>query len=66
MKQAQTLLSGNVFTDSHQLPYKSYMLSEWSIELKDRIIPEHVHTIRRLKEYTEEEISDLDVVNWEN
>lgn len=64
--KAQTLLSGNVFTDKIIASYKSYMLSEWSIELKDRIIPEHVHTIRRLKKlHTEEEISDLDVVNWE-
>lgn len=64
--KAQTLLSGNVFTDKIIASYKSYMLSEWSIELKDRIIPEHVQTIRRLKKlHTEEEISDLDVVNWE-
>lgn len=65
-EKAKTLLMGDVFTDKIIASYKSYMLSEWSIELKDRIIPEHVHTIRRLKKlHTEEEISDLDVVNWE-
>ena len=42
------------------------MLSEWSIELKDRIIPTHVSTIRRLKKlHGNDEISDLDIVSWE-
>ena len=64
--KAKILLGNNVFTDRIIASYKSYMLSEWSIELKDRIIPEHVSTIRRFsKLHTEEEITDLDIVNWE-
>jgi len=64
--KAKILLENNVFTDRIIASYKSYMLSEWSIELKDRIIPEHISTIRRFsKLHTEEEITDLDIVNWE-
>lgn len=61
-----TLISNDVFTDKIIASYKSYMLSEWSIELKERIITEHIRTIRRLaKLHTDEEITDLDIVNWE-
>ncbi len=64
--KSKILLVNNVFTDRIIASYKSYMLSEWSIELKDRIIPEHVSTIRRFsKLHTDEEITDLDIVNWE-
>lgn len=64
--KAKILLGNNVFTDRIIASYKSYMLSEWSIELKDRIIPEHISTIRRFsKLHTDEEITDLDIVNWE-
>lgn len=66
VKKADILLSNQVFTDKIIASYKSYMLSEWSIELKDRIIPEHMQTIRRFaKLHTDDEITDLDVVNWE-
>lgn len=65
-EKAATLTKNNVFTDKIIASYKAYMLSEWSIELRDRIIPEHVRTIRRLsKLHTDEEITDLDIVNWE-
>lgn len=64
--KANLLLNNNVFTDKIIASYKSYMLSEWSIELKDRIIPTHVSTIRRLKKlHGNDEISDLDIVSWE-
>ena len=65
-EKASLLLNNNVFTDKIIASYKSYMLSEWSIELKDRIIPTHVSTIRRLKKlHGNDEISDLDIVSWE-
>lgn len=65
-EKVKTLTVNNVFTDKIIASYKAYMLSEWSIELRDRIIPEHVRTIRRLtKLHTDEEITDLDIVNWE-
>ena len=64
--KTNTLISNDVFTDKIIASYKSYMLSEWSIELKERIITEHIRTIRRLaKLHTDEEITDLDIVNWE-
>lgn len=65
-EKTASLTKNNVFTDKIIASYKAYMLSEWSIELRDRIIPEHVRTIRRLgKLHTDEEITDLDIVNWE-
>lgn len=65
-EKTSSLIKNNVFTDKIIASYKAYMLSEWSIELRDRIIPEHVRTIRRLgKLHTDEEITDLDIVNWE-
>jgi len=64
--KTKILYNNDVFTNRIIASYKSYMLSEWSIELKDRIIPDHVSTIRRFsKLHTEEEITDLDIVNWE-
>lgn len=64
--KASILLNNSVFSDKIIASYKSYMLSEWSIELKDRIIPTHVSTIRRLKKlHGNDEISDLDIVSWE-
>ena len=65
-EKTTVLTKGNVFTDKIIASYKAYMLSEWSIELRDRIIPVHIRTIRRLtKLHTDEEITDLDIVNWE-
>lgn len=60
------LTQNNVFTPKIISSYRSFMLSEWSIELKERIIPSNISTIRRFKKlHGEDEISDLDVVNWE-
>ncbi len=60
------LTKNGVFTDKIIASYRAFMLSEWSIELKERIIPTNVNTIRRLRKlHGNDEISDLDVVNWE-
>ncbi|GAU77371.1 glutamine synthetase [Fusibacter sp. 3D3] len=60
------LTQNDVFTPKIIASYRSFMLSEWSIELKERIIPSNINTIRRFKKlHGNDEISDLDVVNWE-
>ena len=60
------LTSNDVFTSKIIASYRSFMLSEWSIELKERLIPTNINTIRRFKKlHGSDEISDLDVVNWE-
>lgn len=64
--KSQCLLYQNVF--SHQMieSYKEYMITEWAIELKDRIIPNNRRTIRRLKSiHVQEDLTDLDLLNWE-
>lgn len=65
-EKVKTLLDADVFSQQIISSYKSYMLSEWLIELGDRIIPNNRQTIRRLKKlHGEEDLSDLDIVNWE-
>lgn len=60
------LTANDVFSPKIIASYRSFMLSEWSIELKERLIPSNISTIRRFKKlHGIDEISDLDVVNWE-
>ncbi len=64
--KTQLLVANDVFTPQILSCYKSSIISEWSIELKERIIPTNINTIRRLRKlHGNETISDLDVVNWE-
>lgn len=64
--KVNTLLQNQVFSEQVINSYKSYMLSEWKIELSERIIPSNRHIIRRLKKlHGIEDITDLDIVNWE-
>lgn len=62
----EALLAGNVFSNDVIRSYRAYMLSDWALELSERIIPTHIRTIRRLvKLHSEEDITDLDIINWE-
>lgn len=61
-----TLIRNDVFTEAIIDSYKTYMLSEWKIELSERIIHHNRQNIRRfVKLHSEEDFSDLDIVNWE-
>lgn len=65
-EKIHTLLKNDVFTEAIIDSYKTYMLSEWKIELSERIIHQYRQNIRRFKKlHNEEEFSDLDIVNWE-
>lgn len=60
------LQCGDVFTDAIIGSYKAYMLSEWHIELTERILPTHINTLRQLvKLHGDDDVTDLDIVQWE-
>ncbi|WP_053956447.1 glutamine synthetase [Inediibacterium massiliense] len=60
------LLKDNVFNEDIIESYKTAILTQWTTELYNRIIPENMEIVRCCKKIHENEnVSDLDVVNWE-
>lgn len=67
ISKVEILKKDDVFSSKIINSYKAFMLDEWSTELKERIIPTNTRIIRRLKKlHDENEITDLDIVNWEH
>jgi len=65
-EKTELLLNNSVFTPKIVNCIKSSLLAEWSIELSGRLIPKNINAIRRYKElHSHEDVSDLDIVNWE-
>ena len=63
----KVLKAGDVIDDMALQSYKSQVLSQWKTELHDRIIPEHMNTIRScIKLHDDSDPhSKLDKKNWE-
>jgi len=60
------LTSGNVFTHKLLNSYKASIMGQWTAELNGRIIPNNMGVIRKYsKLHGVDDITDLDVVNWE-
>ena len=60
------LKRGEVFPSAVIESYQATILSQWVSELSNRVIPTNEDLIRRyVKLHDIEEITDLDVVNWE-
>ena len=60
------LKAGDVFTDKLINAYEKSIVSHWTTELYNRIIPTNADLIRKYsKLHGSEDITDLDVVNWE-
>lgn len=60
------LVEGDVFTEDIIESYKSTLISQWTTELKNRIIINNMTLVRDChKLHGVEDITDLDVVNWE-
>ncbi|WP_423243547.1 glutamine synthetase [Anaerophilus nitritogenes] len=60
------LLKDNVFNEDIINSYKTAILTQWATELYNRIIPENMEIVRSCKKiHQNENVSDLDVVNWE-
>ncbi|MCT4595482.1 MAG: glutamine synthetase [Anaeromicrobium sp.] len=62
----EVLLSGGVFNEALLNSYKEAILSQWTTELYNRIIPHNVTFVRKCaKTHNGEYATDLDLVNWE-
>lgn len=60
------LLSGSVFAENIITSYKVALLTQWTTELYNRIIPDNMELVRSCKKHHGNEyVADLDVVNWE-
>lgn len=65
-EKIDVLKSGNVFTDKLLGSYKASIIGQWKAELNGRILPNNMGIIRKYsKLHGSDDITDLDVVNWE-
>ena len=62
----EVLLSGSVFAENIINSYRVAILTQWTTELYNRIIPDNMELVRNCKKHHGNEyVADLDVVNWE-
>jgi len=60
------LLEGNVFAEDILSSYKLAILTQWTTEVYNRIIPDNMEFVRSCKKlHGSENVADLDVVTWE-
>jgi len=65
-EKVSVLTDGNVFTDTLISSYRASVMGQWRAELSGRIIPNNMGIIRKYsKLHGADDITDLDVVNWE-
>ncbi|TCO72293.1 type I glutamate--ammonia ligase [Marinisporobacter balticus] len=65
-EKKSVLLEGDVFNEAIINSYKVATLTQWTTELYNRIILENMEIVRSCKKlHKSEDVSDLDVVNWE-
>lgn len=61
------LTQGDVFPDYIIESYKASIRSQWTSELRNRLIQENITQLRRfVKCHNDDDVSDLDLVNWEH
>lgn len=62
----KTLSQNDVFTEKIIASFKTSVLMQWTMELKNRIIPQNIKLVRECKKVHDiDYATDLDVVNWE-
>ncbi|SHG95075.1 type I glutamate--ammonia ligase [Tepidibacter thalassicus] len=65
-EKREVLIEGNVFSCEIVNSFKESIIDQWLTELKDRILGENMEIIRSCKKlHNHENVSDLDVVTWE-
>jgi glutamine synthetase len=65
-EKVAVLTAGGVFTDKLLSSYRASIMGQWTAELNGRIIPNNMGIIRKYnKLHGVDDITDLDVVNWE-
>lgn len=61
------LSNGDVFPDYIIESYKASILAQWTSELRNRLIQENISQLRRfVKCHNDDDVSDMDLVNWEH
>ncbi len=64
-EKMEVLKAGNIFTDAILTSYKMFVEEKWLNQLSYRIIEDNMEIVREsAKVHTENDISDLDIVNW--
>lgn len=61
----KALTYNGVFTEETIASFKESIINQWLRELKDRIIGENMEIVRSCKKAHFEDITDLDIVNWQ-
>lgn len=61
------LKKGDIFPDYILESYKASVIAQWTSELRNRLIMEDMSSLRHItKLHTDDDVSDLDLVNWEH
>ena len=63
-EKVNVLIEGEVFTNAIIDSYKTATIDMWINELKGRIIQDNIDLVRNCSKIHDDEISDLDILNW--
>jgi len=65
-QKTKILTKDNIFNDTLIASYKKSMEEQWKNEIRFRLKESVLQTVRRFKKlHTTEDVTDLDIVNWE-
>lgn len=64
-EKKKALKYNNVFTEQTIDSFKESIINQWIRELKDRIICDNMEIVRSCKKMHFEDVTDLDIVNWQ-
>ncbi len=65
-EKLKVLSTNDVFTEKIIASFRTSILIQWTMELKNRIIPSNIELVRDCKKVHDLEFAtDLDIVNWE-
>ncbi|WP_432665416.1 glutamine synthetase [Wukongibacter baidiensis] len=65
-EKLKVLSANDVFTEKIIASFRTSILMQWTMELKNRIIPSNIELVRDCKKVHDLEFAtDLDIVNWE-
>lgn len=66
-EKISVLKRGEIFPQFILDSYRASVLSQWTSELRNRLIPENIDSLRHItKCHHDDDVSDLDLVNWEH
>ena len=64
-EKLEMLKKGDVFDDTLLISYSTAILSQWSMELQGRLLPNTMDLVRECKKlHTDEDCNEADVINW--